>query len=62
MHHLLSRDWSWMENRWIMLRDGERSEFQLSNWLYSASELADMLKGGGFGSVEIFGDLEGAHL
>jgi SAM-dependent methyltransferase len=56
----VSKDWSWMENRWIMLRGQERHEFEISHWLYSAAELSAMLKECGFGSVGVYGDLEGA--
>lgn len=52
-------DWSWMENRWILLQGGERQEFQVSHWLYSASELSGLLRDSGFSSVQIYGDLEG---
>ena len=58
--HKVSRNWSWRENRWIMVRDGELYEYKVSHWVYSASELADMLKDSGFCLVDIYGDLEGA--
>ena len=56
----ISKDWSWIDNRWIMIRDGERSEFKISHWLYSAAELARMSEQAGFSQVEFYGDLEGA--
>jgi hypothetical protein len=56
----VSKDWSWMENRWILLRGQERREFEVSHWLYSATELSAMLKECGFSSVDVYGDLEGA--
>jgi len=55
----VSRNWSWMENRWILLQGPKRHEFTVSHWLYSASELVTMLTACGFGAVDIFGDLEG---
>jgi SAM-dependent methyltransferase len=58
--HQISRNWSWMENRWIVVRDQERHEFQVSHWVYSAAELTDLLMGCGFGAVDVYGDLEGA--
>ena len=56
--HKVSRNWSRRENRWIMVRDGELYEYKVSHWVYSASELTDMLKDSGFCSVDIYGDLE----
>ena len=56
----VSRNWSWMENRWILLQGAERHEFKISHWLYAASELTTLLMACGFGAVGIFGDLEGA--
>lgn len=55
----VSEDWSWMENRWIALRGQERYEVEVSHWIYSAAELSGMLKGCGFSSVDVYGDLEG---
>lgn len=56
----VSRDWSWMENRWILLGGPEPREFRVCHWLYSAVELAALLRESGFASVESYGDLEGA--
>lgn len=56
----VTNDWSWMENRWIILRGGEKLEFQISHWIYSARELKEMLAASGFSAVDIYGDLEGA--
>jgi SAM-dependent methyltransferase len=54
------KDWSWIENRWILIRDQERHEFNLSHWVYSATELSGMLIDCGFETVKVYGDLEGA--
>jgi len=55
-----SKNWSWLENRWIALEDQQRYEIEVSHWIYSATELSDMLKECGFSSVDVYGDLEGA--
>ena len=49
-----------MENRWILIRDGERKEFELSHRLYSAAELTGLLEECGFSRTEAYGDLEGS--
>jgi SAM-dependent methyltransferase len=54
------RDWSWIENRWIVIQGKSRREFHWSHRLYSASELSDLLSQVGFGEVKIHGDLAGA--
>jgi SAM-dependent methyltransferase len=54
------KDWSWIENRWILIRDQERHEFNTSHWVYSATELFGMLIDCGFETVKVYGDLEGA--
>ena len=51
-------DWSWMENRWILLRGSERREFRVSHWLYSGAEMSALLTGTGFASVALFGDFD----
>ena len=58
--HEVTDDWSWMENRWIVVEDGEVREFTVSHRLYSAYELAELLKRVGFGEVAVYGDLDGS--
>ena len=57
--HKVSRDWSWSENRWILLKGGRRREFCVSHRLYSAAELTGLLRECGFRSAQAFGDLTG---
>ena len=56
----VSDDWSHMNNRWILIRDGQVQEFRLRHWLYAATELADMLRTAGFRSVDIYGGIDGS--
>lgn len=56
----VTKDWSWMENRWIMVKGKEVREFKVEHRLYSGSELASLLKEVGFRKVDIYGDLTGA--
>ncbi|MGA2915540.1 MAG: class I SAM-dependent methyltransferase [Sedimentisphaerales bacterium] len=58
--HKIRRDWSWVDNRWILFENGKRKEFRFGHRIYSAAELTGLLKDCGFKSVEIFGDLAGA--
>lgn len=54
-HHELRDDWSWIENRWILVRpDGERLEHRLGHRLYSAAELRGLLLDVGFEDVRTF--------
>jgi SAM-dependent methyltransferase len=55
----VSKDWSWIDCRWIMLRDAKRHEFRVSHRLYSAAELSALLRECGFAHVEIHGTLAG---
>lgn len=52
-------DWTWVENRLVFLREGQRHELVLSHRLYSAAELSGLLLEAGFASVRVFGDLSG---
>jgi SAM-dependent methyltransferase len=54
-----SPDWTWMDNRWILVKDGQVEEFHISLRLYGASELAALLRKCGFGDVKLFGSLGG---
>lgn len=56
----VTQDWSWMKNRWILIRDSERKEYPLSHRIYSAAGLKAMLADTGFDSVRAYGSLGGA--
>jgi SAM-dependent methyltransferase len=55
----VSKNWSWIENRWIIFADSNRTELNLSHRIYSATELASLLTECGFTHVDAYGDLEG---
>lgn len=55
----VTQDWSWMENRWILIKDGERKEFHVHHHLYSARELTTLLHECGFAQVNAYGSLAG---
>ena len=53
-------DWTWVDNRFILLVEGARHEFVLSHRLFSAAELAALLAEAGFKSATAFGALSGS--
>ncbi len=55
----LSQSWGWIDNRWILVRDGAVTEFAVSHRLYSAAELVRLLEECGFADCEVFGSLGG---
>ena len=56
----VTRDWSWMENRCIMIRGSERREHHFSHRLYSAAELTTLLLECGFKTAQAYGGLDGS--
>jgi hypothetical protein len=56
----VTRNWGWLENRWMLIREGEEREFNISLRLYSAAEISTLLMECGFGPVEVYGDVQGA--
>lgn len=56
----VTQDWSYLDNRWIKLESGRKTEFHLGHYLYSAAELTSMLLENGFQHVQIYGSLAGA--
>jgi SAM-dependent methyltransferase len=56
----VKRDWTWMENRWILVRDGRQREYAVSHRLYDGAGLKALLLDAGFESVALYGDLDGA--
>ena len=53
-------DWTWIENRWILVQDGQPQEFTLGHRLYDGAGLRALLLETGFDSVDLYGTLEGA--
>jgi SAM-dependent methyltransferase len=56
----VQKAWTWIESRWTILRQGRKTEIDLSHRLYSAAELEALLRSAGFSFVEAYGDLEGS--
>ncbi|HZO86894.1 MAG TPA: class I SAM-dependent methyltransferase [Chthonomonadaceae bacterium] len=56
----ISRFWSWIDGRWIVIQGNARREFTVSHRLYSGAELYALLKEYDFRDVEIYGDLSGS--
>jgi SAM-dependent methyltransferase len=56
----LSKNWGWIESRWIIIEDNDRTELRLSHRLYSAVELTSLLAGCGFTNIDAYGDLAGS--
>lgn len=54
------RDWTRLENEWVLVRDGRSRSFRFEHTLYSGRELKDRLIACGFAQVQLYGDLEGA--
>ena len=55
--HTVTDDWSWIHNRWILIDNNSRTEFELGHRLYSAKELEDLAYGSGFKTVKAYGSL-----
>jgi SAM-dependent methyltransferase len=56
----VTRDWSWIENRWILIRpDGRRHEYAVNHRLYDGAGLKALLQSVGFSEVELYGSLAG---
>jgi SAM-dependent methyltransferase len=53
-------NWTYMDNRRIVIKDGKKEEFNFTLRLYSAHELTVLLKTSGFTLIDIYGDIEGA--
>jgi SAM-dependent methyltransferase len=56
----ITKNWSWMENRWIIFVDNNRAELNLSHRIYSAVELTSLLTECGFAPIDAYGNLDGS--
>lgn len=52
--------WSWIENCWRLIKDGQQYEYTFSHRVYSAAELRGLLEEVGFARTEVYGGLDGA--
>jgi SAM-dependent methyltransferase len=56
----IEKDWSWMNNRWILIKDGQSLEYRVNHRVYSASELSELITDCDFKDVRVYGDLKGS--
>lgn len=52
--------WSELRNRWIFLKNGERTEFNFTHRIYSGDSLSRALMDAGFAVEGIYGSLDGS--
>jgi ubiquinone/menaquinone biosynthesis C-methylase UbiE len=57
--HKITQDWSWVENKWTLLKGRQRHEIKFGHRIYSAAELKALLKDCGFSTVKFYGDFDG---
>lgn len=53
------RDWTFIQNRWILIGPEGRQEFEVCHPLYAGSEMAALVRAAGFRDVTLYGDLTG---
>jgi SAM-dependent methyltransferase len=53
-------NWSRINNRWIVITQDSKDEFEFSHRIYSAVELCELFDKAGFRSVKVFGDFGGS--
>jgi SAM-dependent methyltransferase len=51
----VTADWSWIENRWILIKEGQRREFVVGHRIYDGAGLKALLLDVGFESVMLYG-------
>lgn len=51
------QNWSWIENKWTLIKEGQAFELEFAYRPYSATEMTNLLLEAGFKSVTIFGHL-----
>jgi SAM-dependent methyltransferase len=55
----VNRSWTWMDARWILIREGQRIEYNISHRIYDGAGLTALLRDAGFESVSVYGDFGG---
>jgi SAM-dependent methyltransferase len=54
---VVTQDWTWIENRWILVKDGEKREYAIGHRLYDGAGLKVLLLDAGFELVVLYGAL-----
>ncbi len=53
-------NWSKMHNKWIFIeRNGTVHRWDVTHWIYSGSEIKEMLEKVGFSDIKVYGNLDG---
>jgi SAM-dependent methyltransferase len=60
MERAISRDWTWIDNRWILVKEGRRTDYHVSHHLYDGAGLSSMLRAAGLAEVAVYGGLDGS--
>ena len=55
----VDKEWKYIKNRWIVIKNRMKHEYKLALRLYSAIELSNLLKSTGFSKVSVYGNLFG---
>jgi SAM-dependent methyltransferase len=55
----ITRDWTWIENTWTIIREGRQRTFAVAHRVYSAAEIKTLFGACGFGDIKVFGSLQG---
>jgi len=56
----VSAGWDWIDNRWILVKDGLQKEWRVGHRLYDGAGLRTLFLDAGFQSVELYGSFDGA--
>jgi len=57
--HKVCRNWTWIQGRWMHIRNGKIDTHHISHRIYSAAELLSLLNQAGFGDCKVYGSIGG---
>jgi SAM-dependent methyltransferase len=56
---VVEKNWTGINTRWTIVKEGKRTDLNIFHRLYSAVELIDLLRQSGFSNVKVYGDIKG---
>jgi SAM-dependent methyltransferase len=56
---VVEKNWTGINTRWTIIKEGKRTDLNIFHRLYSAVELIDLLSRSGFSDVKVYGDIKG---
>ncbi len=57
----IARDWSRIDDQWLLIEGNQVSRYRIGHWLYSGQEMRELFERVGFRDVKLYGTFDGGQ-